>query len=113
MSSVTQTYGANIAFIEELYERYRANPESVSASWREFFHDYTDGEERVATAAPAVAPPAAEAAAATRPTPVPPLVPGATPLRGAAAKIVTNMEASLGVPTATSVRNMPDRKSVV
>src|SRR5712692_8019985 len=40
MSSVTQAYGANIAFIEELYERYRANPESVSASWREFFHDY-------------------------------------------------------------------------
>ena len=54
MSSVTQTYGANAAFIEELYERFRANPESVSASWREFFHDYTDGEERVATAAPAV-----------------------------------------------------------
>ena len=40
MSSVTQTYGANTAFIEDLYESYRANPESVSASWREFFHDY-------------------------------------------------------------------------
>src|SRR5438874_2612924 len=40
MSSVTQTYGANTAFIEELYERYRANPESVSTSWQEFFHDY-------------------------------------------------------------------------
>ena len=40
MSSVTQTYGANTAFIEDLYERYRANPESVSTSWREFFHDY-------------------------------------------------------------------------
>src|SRR5213596_3680886 len=37
--SVTQAYGANIAFIEELYERYRANPESVSASWREFFQN--------------------------------------------------------------------------
>jgi 2-oxoglutarate dehydrogenase E1 component len=40
MSSVTQTYGANTAFIEDLYELYRANPDSVSASWREFFHDY-------------------------------------------------------------------------
>ena len=39
MSSVTQTYGANTAFIEDLYERYRANPESVSTSWREFFRD--------------------------------------------------------------------------
>ena len=28
MSSVTQTYGANIAFIEELYEKYRANPDN-------------------------------------------------------------------------------------
>jgi 2-oxoglutarate dehydrogenase complex dehydrogenase (E1) component-like enzyme len=40
MSSVTTSYGANIAFIEELYERYRTNPDAVSASWREFFHDY-------------------------------------------------------------------------
>ena len=40
MSSVTQAYGPNIAFIEELYEKYRTNPESVSASWREFFADY-------------------------------------------------------------------------
>ena len=30
MSSVTQTYGANTAFIEDLYERYRANPNAVS-----------------------------------------------------------------------------------
>ena len=40
MPSVTQAYGPNIAFIEELYEKYKANPDSVSASWREFFQDY-------------------------------------------------------------------------
>src|SRR5688572_25156282 len=40
MSSVTQAYGANIAFIEELYEKFRTNPDTVSASWREFFQDY-------------------------------------------------------------------------
>ena len=38
--SVTQAYGANIAFIEELYEKYRSNPDAVSATWREFFRDY-------------------------------------------------------------------------
>jgi 2-oxoglutarate dehydrogenase E1 component len=38
---------------------------------------------------------------------VPSAVEGATPLRGAAARIVANMEASLGVPTATSVRVVP------
>ncbi len=34
-------------------------------------------------------------------------VPEATPLRGAAARIAQNMEASLSVPTATSVRTVP------
>ena len=36
-----------------------------------------------------------------------PLVSAGEPLRGVAAKIVSNMEASLGVPTATSVRDVP------
>ena len=49
--SVTQSYGANIAFIEELYEKYRTNPESVPATWREFFKDYEpEVEEEVAVA---------------------------------------------------------------
>src|SRR5260221_12763522 len=86
MSSVTQTYGANAAFIEELYERFRANPESVSASWREFFHDYEPQfaeefaedleEQRAAVAgsngAVAVAVPAAQQPVATQqPAPQP------------------------------------------
>src|SRR5881227_643938 len=107
--SATQAYGANIAFIEELHERYRANPESVSASWREFFQNEVAElqgskvaeEETQQPSTPATAPPP------PKPTPVPPLVPGATPLRGAAAKIAANMEASLGVPTATSIRSIP------
>jgi 2-oxoglutarate decarboxylase len=113
MSSATQAYGANIAFIEELYEKFRSNPDSVSASWREFFRDYepqlaedvdftpppppTPAEERPRAAAPT--PP--------RPVPVPAPAPNTTPLRGAAGKIAQNMEASLSVPTATSVRTIP------
>src|SRR5436190_24197811 len=88
MSSVTSAYGANIAFIEELHERYRANPESVSASWREFFQNEVAElqgskvaeEETQQPSTPATAPPP------PKPTPVPPLVAGATPLRGAEAK---------------------------
>jgi 2-oxoglutarate decarboxylase len=133
MSSVPN-FGANIAFIEELYEKYRTNPESVSTSWREFFHDYepalADEEEEpelsaasVAAGGPArrgaatiattgttaAAPrPAGEPPAATQPRPVAvPSAVNATPLRGAASKIVQNMEASLSVPTATSIRNIP------
>src|SRR5712675_1435454 len=119
MSSVTQTYGANTAFIEELYERYRANPESVSVSWREFFHDYEprfeeEFEEDSGSPPQAVAPPAAIAAVPTpqpapappRPTPVP-ANQTSVPLRGAASKIAQNMETSLTIPTATSIRNIP------
>jgi len=114
MSSVTQSYGANTAFIEELYERYRANPESVSASWREFFDDYTEGAPASAPAGPAAStpPPAPAPAPRTAPsqpaeTPALRLAGTTTPLRGVAAKIVANMEASLSVPTATSVRTIP------
>jgi 2-oxoglutarate dehydrogenase E1 component len=120
MSSVTQTYGANTAFIEELYERYRANPDSVSTSWQEFFHDYEPRfeeefeeeaeEQRVAVGGSApVAVPAPQPSApqpSPRPTPVPSNQ-NAVPLRGAAGKIAQNMEVSLTIPTATSIRNIP------
>jgi len=35
-------YGANAAFIAELYVRYLADPDSVDASWRGFFADLAD-----------------------------------------------------------------------
>jgi 2-oxoglutarate decarboxylase len=130
MSSVTQNYGANTAFIDELYERYSANPQSVSSSWREFFADYQplpDDEEEVESeshgeqAPPPVltAVPAPQPAQARAPVPpqgqqppAPKAAPRPTvgttvPLRGAASKIVANMETSLTVPTATSIRNIP------
>ncbi|HYC58408.1 MAG TPA: multifunctional oxoglutarate decarboxylase/oxoglutarate dehydrogenase thiamine pyrophosphate-binding subunit/dihydrolipoyllysine-residue succinyltransferase subunit [Thermoanaerobaculia bacterium] len=122
MSSVA--YGANIAFIEELYEKYRTDPQSVSASWREFFQDYDPQlEEDDAEEAPSgttgsqpveVSPAAAPAAPRRAESPSLQIAPapratGGTPvaLRGAASKIVANMESSLTVPTATSVRNIP------
>src|SRR3954466_3667829 len=122
MSSVTQTYGANTAFIEELYERYRANPQSVSTSWQEFFHDYEprfeeefeeDADVQLAAAggtqavvAPAPQPVAPQPTPAPRPTPVP-SDHTRVALRGAAGKIAQNMETSLTIPTATSIRNIP------
>ncbi|HET7437584.1 MAG TPA: multifunctional oxoglutarate decarboxylase/oxoglutarate dehydrogenase thiamine pyrophosphate-binding subunit/dihydrolipoyllysine-residue succinyltransferase subunit [Thermoanaerobaculia bacterium] len=133
MSSSTP-FGANIAFIEELYERFRLDPQSVSLSWREFFADYEpqageeepeeEIEQRVAAAtrggverrapSPAVvtkpageAPTAPTAVPPPRPTPVPSPSGNVVPLRGAASKIVANMESSLTVPTATSIRNIP------
>src|SRR5262245_42227690 len=63
-----------------------------------------------AAPAPAAPAPAGTTPAATTPAPAAP-APAAgeagEPLRGAAARIVQNMTASLGVPTATSFRNVP------
>ena len=32
-------YGSNAAFIQELYERFLDNPESVDSSWQEKFRE--------------------------------------------------------------------------
>ena len=143
-------FGPNDWLVDEMYERYRENPSSVSESWQEFFEDYRpragDGAASTAStlapagpeappvhappgdvaatattagAAPAeTAEPAAQAkpaAAAAKPAAAPakpaaavPAVAG-QPIRGAAARIVANMEASLAVPTATSFRVVPAR----
>jgi 2-oxoglutarate decarboxylase len=90
----------------------------VSASWREFFHDYQPGHVEEEEAQPAekveekstLAPRGGERvgeAGVRGATPALQLVPNAIPLRGAAGKIAQNMEASLSVPTATSVRTIP------
>ncbi|MGA3351927.1 MAG: multifunctional oxoglutarate decarboxylase/oxoglutarate dehydrogenase thiamine pyrophosphate-binding subunit/dihydrolipoyllysine-residue succinyltransferase subunit [Acidimicrobiales bacterium] len=112
-------YGTNAWLVEEMYESYLADPESVSESWREFFADY-----RIKTVAEQPKLAAEEAGATTSTAPVTspamphPQPPGSTeapasfaqapvPLRGAAARVVENMIASLVVPTATSVRPVP------
>jgi 2-oxoglutarate decarboxylase len=103
--SSPQIAGPNAWLVDEMYEQFQRDPVSVSESWQEFFHGYN----------PSVAPRVVVTAAAA-PTPAPVTAPAATvadtvapgqPLRGAAAKIVVNMEASLGVPTATSFREVP------
>ena len=62
-------------------------------------------------AAGAVRPAAAKPPTSQPPTPQPttagPAGPRATPIKGAASRVVTNMNASLTVPTATSVRAVP------
>jgi 2-oxoglutarate decarboxylase len=190
-------FGANEWLVEEMYERYLADPGAVDAAWHDFFADYrpsgvpvpatpeadaspaesspTDGKspnassangsakdgstangssangtasslpsaagsngsaaagsahapaagqsasaktpkaaatEASATSAPAAktAPAAKSGSAApswTTPSVAPNAADGATILRGAPAKVVTNMQASLEIPTATSVRAVP------
>ena len=116
--------GFNTGYVEELYRQYLEDPESVSESWRDFFADYRPSDSfvavsearQVATAEKAVArPEVRESGDGAVPEPVTPAsAPEAPleeaevqPIRGPQAKIVENMEASLGVPTATSTRTIP------
>jgi multifunctional 2-oxoglutarate metabolism enzyme len=127
-------FGANSWLVEEMYEQYRADPDSVGESWKEFFEDYRSVSAAAQPVAPLAeqaepAPPPAEApapapapgpapsaeppapapapaAAAEPPAPAPADEPGEL-IKGVGAAIVKNMEASLEVPTATSFRNVP------
>jgi 2-oxoglutarate dehydrogenase E1 component len=121
------SFGPNDWLVDEMYERYRDNPSSVSESWQEFFADYKPlGADTAAASAggngraPAPAAPPSErtaspAEAVVLDEPEKPKQPAvkeqaaAQPIRGAAARIVQNMEASLAVPTATSFRVVPAR----
>jgi 2-oxoglutarate decarboxylase len=117
-------FGPNQWLVDELYQRYQADPSSVDRAWWNFFADYHPAPDQ-ASPAPAASPPApaangsaAPAAAQLAPAPAPvPVAPAAAlvpapageqvRLRGAAARTVANMAASLSVPTATSVRAIP------
>ncbi|QNP70255.1 multifunctional oxoglutarate decarboxylase/oxoglutarate dehydrogenase thiamine pyrophosphate-binding subunit/dihydrolipoyllysine-residue succinyltransferase subunit [Streptomyces roseirectus] len=145
-------FGPNEWLVDEIYQQYLQDPNSVDRAWWDFFADYKPGAAE--PAAPAAAGTAAAGAAATTPTapatpaPVPaaPAAPAATPapqpaaaapapapapkpkaapvstpapskeapegpelvtLRGPAAAVAKNMNASIEVPTATSVRAVP------
>ncbi len=126
------SFGSNTGYVDDLYEQFLSDPSSVSPAWREFFADYKGDEPRepvdrtpaseahgvaidasVPSLVEAAAPPAAAKSgavqpAAAKPTKAPsPAAPEPELIRGASASIVHNMEISLGVPTATTVRTVP------
>jgi multifunctional 2-oxoglutarate metabolism enzyme len=113
-------FGANEWLVDELYQRYLADPGSVDRAWWSFFADYKPVRATEYAAGPVAAPaapgttagPAKPAAAAVPPAQASPAVPppsdaDLSKLRGAAARTALNMAASLTVPTATSVRAVP------
>jgi 2-oxoglutarate decarboxylase len=42
-SSAPADFGANEWLVEDMYERYLADPDSVDAAWHDFFADYRPG----------------------------------------------------------------------
>ena len=161
MSQSGQDFGANDWLVEEMFERYQADPTSVPSEWVTYFQNNPQAATTTASApvagapkggtpptpkpvtppnismtgatpvapTPVVAAPVAQPAApvaqpvvrtvTTAPAtpaqpaakPIPTLAtPGAAtlePIRGVGARVVASMEASLSVPTATSVRAIP------
>ncbi|MDX6287532.1 MAG: multifunctional 2-oxoglutarate metabolism enzyme [Frankiales bacterium] len=134
-------FGANEWLVQEIYQNYLEDPESVDPVWRDFLADYVpataggnggtapptqqDTPQEQQPAEPAM-PPQARTAAAREQRPEPkdikvpdkpapprdepkqaPSAPEIRPLKGFASRVVANMEASLAVPTATSVRVVP------
>ena len=121
MSQTTEELGINSWLEEELYQQYLSNQQDVDSSWKTVFdtNGHADPPEApppapppapVAPPAPAPAelPAAPEAASRLPAKPAPAVMLGPAeqlmPLRGVAARIAENMNASLSVPTATSQR---------
>ncbi|MEV0230274.1 multifunctional oxoglutarate decarboxylase/oxoglutarate dehydrogenase thiamine pyrophosphate-binding subunit/dihydrolipoyllysine-residue succinyltransferase subunit [Nonomuraea sp. NPDC050786] len=116
------SFGQNEWLVDELYQKYLQDPESVDKAWWNFFADYNPdygpgraapGREAangtVTAPAPPQTPPKAPPAAEKPKQPATPVPKGAeeVKLRGAAARTAANMDLSLSVPTATSVRAIP------
>ena len=121
-------FGANEWLVYEIHQQFLRDPASVSPEWQEFLSDYQPGEaapSATTAPSPAAAIPAEVVAAPADPAPAPPSAPTPAPtavpppaapataevtrtaLKGAPARVVANMETSLHVPTATSVRAVP------
>ncbi|CAL9452377.1 Multifunctional 2-oxoglutarate metabolism enzyme [Streptomyces sp. enrichment culture] len=156
-------FGANEWLVDEIYQQYLQDPNSVDRAWWDFFADYKPGAAAAQAASGTAAAGAAETTAPAQPAPAPqapaqapaPAAPAQTPaapaqpaakaapaapaakpaaarpaaakaapakaapaqeaaegpelvtLRGPSAAVAKNMDASLEMPTATSVRAVP------
>ncbi len=99
LAPLTEFFGPNAGYAYEKLVQYRQAPDSVEESWRRLFEGMGD-----------VPPgPAPGPAAPVPKAPAHELRPGeeALPITGHAAAIARNMEASLGIPAATSSRVIP------
>ena len=106
----------NVGYAEAMYERYLSSPALVDEEWRRAFSNGAGPMEPATagsaaqsgtTAADVTAAAANGQSARQDVTPSQaPAPPGATVLRGPAARLAVNMAASLAIPTATSFRDI-------
>lgn len=114
MKSLEAIFGPNSALVEELYEQYKQGADSVPLHWKRYFDELNGIEpEPVAKPATSVATPTSNGASKPAAVAEEKKV-GEAPknaelqkIKGVATKIVENMDESLEVPTATSLRVVP------
>ena len=94
---------ANAGFAQAMYEEFLRDPAAVGPEWRRLFESGVIGERPRGNGdgRPAGAAPSAPASTAGS------LPAGASLIKGPAAKLVTNMNESLTIPTATTFRVVP------
>jgi 2-oxoglutarate dehydrogenase E1 component len=103
---------ANAGFAQVLYEDWLRDPNTVSPEWRTLFESgrigerpaHGNGDGRPVAAAPPRSPDTS--VVGSSPAPSAGAAAGVVPIRGPAARLVQNMNESLGVPTATSFREI-------
>ncbi len=107
------SFGVNLGFVEDLFAQFLKDPSSVDESWQKFFAGWSkeglNGNEGFLSESVSV-----KSLQEIPPSHKDERISLATyeadelrPLRGAAAKILENMEDSLTIPTATSQRVIP------
>jgi 2-oxoglutarate decarboxylase len=128
-------YGANSWLVEEMYEKYKQNPDSVDKAWWPILEKYQSpqastkpmaaSESQVSDLTTSIPVVAKTTRVEAKPQPIPAQAPitesiavipeayseeiqdEVTVLKGMAKTLATNMDLSLQIPTATSVRALP------
>ena len=124
MKSLEEVFGPNTALVEELYNQFKANPSSVPNHWKTYFEELDAAPGELTFETEVKKPETTNGtAAATEEAPAKAKKAEAPPkeakeekeesktsyekLIGVSNKIVENMEDSLEIPTATSIRVLP------
>ncbi|MGB9696898.1 MAG: multifunctional oxoglutarate decarboxylase/oxoglutarate dehydrogenase thiamine pyrophosphate-binding subunit/dihydrolipoyllysine-residue succinyltransferase subunit [Ignavibacteria bacterium] len=97
-------FGVNSWFVIELLNRYTENPELVSATWREFFQSLGIKPSITTISHKGNGTPVSKKKIHF---PIPDTEDDAVPIKGVAEKLVENMDNSLTIPVATSLRTIP------
>ena len=114
MKSLEAVFGPNSALVEELYEQYTEDPNSVPAHWKNFFDEHegkttngSSGETKQPVEKAPAQPKEKQAPKKQETSSNAPKNAELEKIKGVATKIVENMDLSLEVPTATSLRVLP------